>query len=435
MDVKIVVPPLGESVVEGTITRWLKAEGEPIALDEPLVEIMTDKITMQVPAPAAGTLRKVLVGADAVVPIGTEIGIIEAAEAPTNRATKAFDVEARPGEAPPTPAEQLAPEPALEFAEAEDHLARTGLHDTDGTVQAGLTAVRSSPVVRRLAREHFIDLRKLRGSGRDGRVSKEDVLAYIQQRHAVDKHADFVWPKAEDEELVPLAGVRKAIADHVSAAQRTIPHVTTFDDCDLSAAVAFRKRLGELIEKQYGVHFTFMPFLAKAAIYALRDFPLLNATLEQDARTGGDTLHVKKYVHLGLAVARENSLIVPVVKHADKMNLLQLARAMTDMAARANENRLQPEEVRGGTFTLTNAGGYGAKSSTPIIHAPQVAILGVHALVERPVVRDGQIVARPMMNLAVSFDHRVVDGAYAVQFLRRLIEYVEDPEAWIVNAV
>jgi 2-oxoglutarate dehydrogenase complex dihydrolipoamide succinyltransferase (E2) component len=435
MDVTIVVPPLGESVVEGTITRWLKEIGEPVERDEPLVEIMTDKITMQVPSPAKGRLKAILVAPDVVIPIGTAIGVLEAEGAGPGE-SMAFTVkhEVPPRAPPPVPPEQQAPGPPPELVRAAEHLQESGLHDDDGSVAAGLRAVRSSPVVRRLAREHFIDLRKLRGTGRGGRISRDDVLGYIKQRHAVDKVAGFSWPRAEDEEIVPLTGVRKAIAEHVARAQREIPHVTTFDEADLGHVVAFRKERIAAIERQHGVHLTFMPFLAKAAIYALKDFPLLNAHVEKDP-AGGDVMRIKKYVHLGMAAARDNALVVTVVRHADKLSFLELARALSDLAKRAAANQLLADDVKGSTFTLSNAGGAGALNSTPIINAPEVGILGVHAVQERPVVRDGQVVVRPMMNLALSFDHRVIDGVYAVRFLRRLAEYLEDPEAWILRAV
>jgi 2-oxoglutarate dehydrogenase E2 component (dihydrolipoamide succinyltransferase) len=439
MDVKIVVPPLGESVVEGTITRWLKEIGEPVERDEALVEIMTDKITMQVPSPAKGRLKAILVGPDVVIPIGTEIGVLEA-EGLAPGDSMAFTVRhevpapAAPPATPPVPPEQKAPTPPPEVAGAAEHLRQSGLHDDDGSVAAGLQRVRTSPVVRRLAREHFIDLRKLRGTGRGGRITREDILGYIKQRHSVDKAAGFSWPNAEDEEIVPITGVRKAIADHVARAAREIPHVTTFDEADLSRVVAFRQARVAEIERRHGVHLTYMPFLAKAAIYALQEFPLLNAHVEKDPG-GGDVMRIKKYVHLGMAAARDNALVVTVVRHADKLSFLELARALAGLARRAREDKLLAEDVKGSTFTLTNAGGVGALSSTPIINAPEVGILGVHAVQERPVVRAGQVVVRPMMNLALSFDHRVVDGVYAVRFLRRLVEHLEDPEAWILRAV
>jgi pyruvate/2-oxoglutarate dehydrogenase complex dihydrolipoamide acyltransferase (E2) component len=352
--------------------------------------------------------------------------------------TMAFSTRHELPQAPPPPPHPLPPPPTAPPAAGPEAAAgpepeHAHIHD-DGRIEAGLRAVRSSPVVRRLAREHFIDLRKLQGTGRDGRVTRDDVLAYINRRHAVDKTAGFAWPKSEDEEVVPITGVRKTIAEAMARSKREIPHCTTFDEADLSRVVAFRQARLADIEKQHGVHLTYMPFMAKAAIYALKDFPLLNAHVEKDP-AGNLVMRVKRYVHLGQAVARDNSLIVAVVKHADKLTFLDLARALSDLARRANENRLLADEIKGSTFTLTNAGGYGAMNSVPIINAPETGILGVHAVQERPVVRDGQVVVRPMMHLAVSFDHRVVDGAYAVRFLRRFVEYLEDPEAWILRAV
>jgi pyruvate/2-oxoglutarate dehydrogenase complex dihydrolipoamide acyltransferase (E2) component len=457
MDVTIVVPPLGESVVEGTITRWLKEVGEAVERDEALVEIMTDKITVQVPSPAKGKLKQILVGPDQVIPIGTAIGVLEAegaapgetmafstrhevpkAPAPPPAAAPPPSLPAPPLPAPPPPAPPPpAAGPAAAAAEDEAGAAaepeHAHIHD-DGRVEAGLRAVRTSPVVRRLAREHFIDLRKLKGTGRDGRVSRDDVMAYINRRHAVDKTAGFAWPKSEDEEIVPVTGVRKTIAEAMARSKREIPHCTTFDEADLSRVVAFRTARVAEIEKRHGVHLTFMPFMAKAAIYALKEFPLLNAHVEKDP-SGNLVMRLKKHVHLGQAVARDNSLVVTVIRHAEAMSFLDLARAMADVAKRANENKLLADEVRGSTFTLTNAGGQGALNSVPIINAPETGILGVHAVQERPVVRDGQVVVRPMMHLAISFDHRVVDGVYAVRFLRRFVEYLEDPEAWILRAV
>jgi pyruvate/2-oxoglutarate dehydrogenase complex dihydrolipoamide acyltransferase (E2) component len=315
----------------------------------------------------------------------------------------------------------------------QQQLAADGIHDPSGGVEAGLAAVRSSPVVRRMAREHFIDLRKLRGTGREGRVTKEDVLAYIAKRHAVDRSARFAWPGAEDEELVPLSGVRKVIAERMLLATRTIPHVTTFDAVDLGAVAAFRRARVERVEREHGVHLTWLHFIAKAVLYALKDYPHLNAHVEtMEGR--GDVMRVKKHVHLGMAVARDNRLIVPVAKHAESMNLLTLAKTLADLARRGNEDRLLADEVKGSTFTITNAGVFGAKSSTPIINAPEVAILGVHAVEDQPVVRDGAVVVRPMMNLALSFDHRVIDGAYAVKFLRRVCVLLEDLEGWVLQA-
>jgi len=427
MDYKVVVPPLGESVVEGTIVKWLKKEGDKVKTDDPLVEIMTDKINVEIPSPHDGVMKKHLVKLETVVEIGQAIAILEVESEVTE--AKTFETKPASGEER-VPQEQEAPEPSEEFIDSAAHHRDEGIHADENAIETGIKAVKSSPVVRRLAREHFIDLRKLHGSGRDGRVSKQDVIKYINARHTVDiTKPDFQFPDLEPEEIIPVTGVRKIISEHMVDSAFTIPHVTTFDECDMTEVIAWRRKYVDKIEDKHGVRITFMPFIAKAIIFAARDFPWINATLEDDK------LHVKKYFNIGMAVARENSLIVPVIKHCEQKSLLQIAKDMTQLAAKAIEDKLQMNEISGGTISITNAGGMGALASTPIIAKPQVAILGVHKIVERPVVRDGEIVIRPILNFGLSFDHRVVDGGYAVQFLRRMIEYLEDTDSWIVEVI
>lgn len=431
MDYKIVVPPLGESVVEGTIVKWLIKEGDPVKVDDPLVEIMTDKINVEIPSPHSGTMKKHLVPPDTVVAIGTEIAIldIEGEGAGTTTDSKAFQTAADDGKEH-IPPEQETPETDKEFVAMMAHHEKMGIHADKDSIEAGIKAVKSSPLVRRLAREHFIDLRMLSGTGKNGRVTKEDVVRYIDSRHTVDKKKpDFLWPDGEPEEIIPVTGVRKVIAEHMVKAAFTIPHVTTFDECDMSKLILWRKRYVDKIEEDHGVRITFMPFIAKAIIYAARQFPWINATYE------GDNLHVKKYFNIGMAVARENSLIVPVVKHCEQKSLLQIAKEMRELGEKANADKLTIDEITGGTITITNAGMFGATGSTPIIAHPQVAILGVHKITEKPVVRDGEIVIRPILNFGLSFDHRVVDGGYAVQFLRRMIEFLEDPDGWLIGVI
>jgi 2-oxoglutarate dehydrogenase E2 component (dihydrolipoamide succinyltransferase) len=249
-------------------------------------------------------------------------------------------------------------------------------------------------------------------------------------RHQVDViRPDFMFPNAEPEEVIPITGVRKVISEHMVKSAFTIPHVTTFDEADMSALVDWRKRNVDKIQEKHGLRVTFLPFIAKAIIYAAKDFPFVNATVE------GDSLHVKKYFNIGMAVARDNSLIVPVVKHCEQKSILELAKEMRELGDKANEDKLSVDEITGGTISITNAGVYGALASTPIIARPQVAILGVHKIVEKPVVREGEIVIRPIMTFGLSFDHRVVDGGYAVQFLRRMIEFLEDPDTWMLNVI
>jgi 2-oxoglutarate dehydrogenase complex dihydrolipoamide succinyltransferase (E2) component len=426
MDYKVVVPPLGESVVEGTIVKWLKQEGDKVKIDEPLVEVMTDKINVELPSPHNGTMKKILVQPDTVVEIGTEIAILEVEGDAVQ--SKAFQVRPESGEER-VPVEQETKAPPEEFVGTVAHHERMGIHADKDAIEAGIRAKKTSPLVRRLAREHFIDLRLIKGRGRNDRITKEDVLDYIQKRHEIDQRPGFVWPTAEDEEVIPITGVRKVISDHMTKSAFTIPHVTTFDECDMTELVNWRKNRVDKIEKQHGVRITYMPFIAKAIIFAAKDFPWINA------HNMGDTLRVKKYFNIGMAVARENSLIVPVIKHCEQKSILQLAKDMKELGDKANADKLSLDEITGGTITITNAGVYGALNSTPIIAHPQVAILGVHKIQERPVVRDGQIVIRPILNFGLSFDHRVVDGGYAVQFLRRMIEYLEDPQSWLIGVM
>jgi 2-oxoglutarate dehydrogenase complex dihydrolipoamide succinyltransferase (E2) component len=427
MEYKVIVPPLGESVVEGTIVKWLKVEGDPIKADDALVEIMTDKINVEIPSPYDGIMKKHLVDVDAVVEIGDEIAIMDV-EGETS-AAKTFQTSVDDRE-DPIPQEQEVTEAPEEFVAITEHHARMGIHSDDDGIAAGIKAVRSSPVVRRLAREHFIDLRKITGTGKGDRVTKADVIKYIDMRHEVDViQPDFVFPNADPEVIIPVAGIRKIIAQHMVNSAFTIPHVTTFDECDMSALVRWRRKYVDQIEEKHGVRVTFMPFIAKAIIFAARDFPWINATLEDD------NLHVKKYFNIGVAVARDNSLIVPVVKHCEQKSLLQIAKDMREVADKANADSLTMDDITGGTISITNAGGMGALASTPIIAKPQVAILGVHKIVERPVVREGEIVIRPILNFGLSFDHRVVDGGYAVQFLRRMIEFLEDPDSWLLEVI
>lgn len=426
MDYQVIVPPLGESVVEGTVVKWLKNEGDQIKVDEPIVEIMTDKINIEIPAFYDGVMKKHLVEIDAVVEIGDVLAVMDVEGEVTQ--AKTFDTTV--DEKEHIPAEQEVHAAPEEFVGTTKHHTHMGIHTNEAEIEDGIKAIKSSPVVRRLAREHFIDLRKIQADGKNGRVSKTAVLAYIEMRHTVDLvQPDFVFPQEEREEVIPITGVRKVISEHMTGSAFTIPHVTTFDEGDMSWIIDWRKRHVDQIEAKHGVRITFLPFIAKAIMLAAKDFPWMNATFE------GDNLHVKKYFNIGVAVGRDNSLIVPVVKHCEQKSLLEIAKGMRDLGDKAISDTLKMDEITGGTFSITNAGGMGALASTPIIAKPQVAILGVHKIVEKPVVVNGEIVIRPIINFGLSFDHRVIDGAYAVQFLRRLIEYLEAPDTWLLEMV
>ncbi|MEW5874246.1 MAG: dihydrolipoyllysine-residue succinyltransferase, partial [Candidatus Zixiibacteriota bacterium] len=427
MPTSIVVPQMGESVVEGTVGRWLKSEGDKIDKDETVVEIMTDKINVELPAITSGVLGKILVKEGTVVPVGAEIGIIlgqgESLPAGSGNGGGAGAVAQRAeAPAPKAQTEQRA-QPAPVYSATVDQSDK-----------------RSSPVVRRLLREHGIRIEDVRASGMGGRVTKQDVLNFVRGRQSspmpssapmaaarpapAPSAAYASSPAVRGEETIerlPLAGVRKVIAEHMIKSKQTSAHVMTMDEVDLTELVRVREAKKEAWKAATGVNITYMPFIAKAVVAALKEFPRVNASID------GDQIVYRKYYHLGMAVARDEGLIVPVVKFADQKSIVQIARELTDLGERARRDKLELSEIQGSTFTLTNAGMYGALASTPVINQPEVAILGIHKIQKRPVVRDNQIVIRDMMYLTVSFDHRLIDGHTAVQFLRKVCERLEDP--------
>lgn len=424
MAVSIVVPQLGESIAEGTVSKWLKAEGDKVQVDEPVVEIMTDKVTVEVPSPAAGTMGKLLVEEGTTIPVGEPIANILAegeadtapAKAPASKeAAPASSAPASTAAASPPPAPAPAPAPAAAAAQVAPRQPSNG------------SGKRSyfSPVVRRLAREHGIDPTAVPGTGRGGRVTREDMLAFIEQGGATATVGAALMPAPAGpmEETIPLAGVRKVIAERMVQSKFTATHVTTFEEVDVSAIVRLRNEYKKDILDRHGVRLTFTPFFVKAAVLALRDFPNMNATWQ-----GKDAVVVKRYYNIGVAVGRDAGLMVPVVKDAGRKNLVEVARDVNDLSERAHANRVTPEELQGGTFSITNAGLFGSFASTPIINYPEVAILGVHKIADRPAVVDGEIVIRPMTNLALTFDHRWIDGHTAVQFVVRVKELIERPE-------
>ncbi len=429
MPVSIVVPQMGESVVEGTVGRWLKAEGDPVQKDETVVEIMTDKVNVEIPAISAGTLGKILVPEGTVVGIGTEIGVILGAG------------EALPGGAgaktAPVGAAQSAPAATATVAASAAAPAVTITRPGESTNDEK----RSSPVVRRLLREHNLSLDEIPGSGGGGRVTKEDVLSFVRTRQSMPERpvAPAMTPQktksvspaspltlpvvhgTETVERQPLVGVRKLIADHMVKSKQISPHVMSMDEVDLSELVRMRDKHKEEWSEMAGANVTYLPFFIKSVVAALREFPTVNASID------GETIVYKKYYHIGIAVARDEGLIVPVIKFADQKSIIHLAREAADLAERARNNQLKPDEVVGSTFTLTNAGMYGALASTPVINQPEVAIIGMHMIQKRPVVRDNDIVIRDMMYLTISFDHRLIDGHIAVKFLRNVCRRLESP--------
>lgn len=407
MAITLRVPQMGESVVEGTINKWYVEVGQPVTKDQPIVELLTDKVNVVIPADNDGVLLQILVPVGTIVPVGKEIAIIGA-----------------PGEKP----DSIAP-PASQ-AKVAPVVAKAAPASSSVVSEEQL---RLSPAVRRLIKEHGIDVTQLRGTGAGGRVTQKDVEDYVAKQTTAPKPApaalksptataSIKYDTSKRIEEISIPRVRKLIAEHMVRSKQVSPHVTTFDECDFTRLVEFRRKHNEQIEKESGVRLTYMPFIIYFCCRALKDFPLMNASMTEDK------IIIKHYYNIGVAVAREVGLIVPVIKNADDKGIIELMRGLVDLGERARAERLTPADIEDGTFSITNAGGYGALNSTPIISQPQVAILGVHAIQKRPVVRDGQIVIRDMMNFGLSFDHRLIDGHYAVQFLRKLITYLEEPE-------
>ena len=459
MPVTIVVPQLGESVVEGTVGKWLKKEGEAIAKDEPIVEIITDKINIELPAPAAGTLGKISVPEGTVAIVGQELGVI-LAPGESLPAGGGAGVAQRP------PAQPQARPPATPAATGGG--AGAGAPSREPAPARAGTAVaeapsnddqRVSPAVRKLLKENNVDLSRIRGSGAGGRITREDVLSAIeagkvaasagaqapvgaqatQQGRAAAAApqptkaipvSSFTAPGSREEEVVQATNVRKKIAENMLRSRHSAAHCATWDEVDMTELVTLRSRLKERVKETYGVNLTYMPFIVKAVVRGLREFPMLNASMTESGE-----IHFKKYYNIGIAVHRDSGLIVPVLHDADRKTLLQISKEIEELGGRARADKLQLADIQGGTFTITNAGMFGATASTPIINYPEVGVLGVHLIQERPVVRDHRIVIRHMMTLVLSFDHRLVDGTPAVQFLHRVKELLEDPESWLLDSI
>jgi pyruvate dehydrogenase E2 component (dihydrolipoyllysine-residue acetyltransferase) len=440
----VLMPHMGESVVEGKVLRWLRREGEPVTRNETIAEVETDKADVEIPAPTDGILAKILVGEGATAAIGAELARIEPAAA----GVAALPAPARPAEPAPREAARPAPAPARPADPAPREAARPA-PGSPGPVP-GATPRVISPVVAKLLAQHQLtaaDLDRIQGTGVGGRVTKQDLLAYVERggrpeapppQDAMERGPDrsgerrgeapapAVGPlpaEAPDEpvEEVRLEGLRKAIAEHMVASVRTAPHVTTVAEVDMTELVRFRAYHKARFQEEEGVPLTYMPFILRAVIDGLRAFPMLNSSLD------GERILIRRYYHLGLAVTTAAGLVVPVLRHADRLSVRELAVAVHDLAERGRARKLRPGELSGGTFTISNPGVFGGVLSTPIIHQPQAAILNVQAIRTQPAVRDGAIVPRELMYLCLSYDHRIVDGATAVQFLQHLRGRLEHP--------
>ncbi len=444
------MPQLGESVTEGTIARWLKDEGDEVEKDEPLAEVDTDKVNAELPSPVAGTIEKFLVSEGATVDVGTEIALVAVAgEEEESSAVEAPLRESAAGETPTeefpaaeSEAQPVSADGAKQRAVAE---ARGSGGDGRGEVRDAetLRLTRSSPVVRRLAKEHDVDIQEIPGTGTGGRVTKKDIEGYIEEREAEQEAAPAVAtttaapeePSEREHERVPvyegdrgveLTSIRRAIADRMSRSKHEAPHAWSMVEVDVTGLMALRESRKEEFAEREGIRLTYMPFIVKAVVEGLKEHPVLNSVWD------GDRIVLRKQINVGVAVDLEDALIVPVIPDADELNILGLARKIDDIVRRARSGQLGPDDVSGGTFTVNNPGALGSVVSVPIINHPQAAILAAEAIVKRPMVVDDAIAVRSMMNLEVSFDHRILDGGVALRFLnavkRRLEGYRVESE-------
>ena len=400
MATEIKVPALGESVTEATVARWMKQPGEAVAVDEPLVELETDKVTVEVPSPVAGTLSEVLVAEGANVNVGAVLGRVAAGVA---AAAKPAPKAAAAAKAAPEAPKPAAPQPAA-------------------------AAATLSPAVRKMVDDNKLDPAQIAASGKDGRLTKGDVVSHLEQPAPVP--ASPSAPRAADgrgEERVRMSRLRKRIAERLKQAQNTAAMLTTFNEADMSEVMALRDRYRDTFERRHGVRLGFMSFFVKAAIAALKELPAVNAEID------GDEIVYKNYYDIGVAVGTGQGLVVPVLRDADKFGFAEVEKKIAELGRRARDGKLTIDELTGGTFTISNGGVYGSLMSTPILNPPQSGILGMHKIQQRPMVVGGKIEARPMMYLALSYDHRIVDGSDAVTFLVRIKECIENPERLLLD--
>ena len=432
------LPDIGEGVAEGEIVEWKVSVGQVVAEDDPLVEVMTDKATVEIPSPTAGEVLDIPVQAGDVVPVGTVIIVI--------------------GDAGEKPAPAAAVAAAAPAASGQAVAAGSGSVSGDGDgAPSGNGRPRAAPAVRKLAREKNIDLRLVRGTGPGGRITKGDVESFTPGAPApapVTAPAPSTpsipsaapkplaaptppplpaakpLPVGEREERLPLRGIRRKIAEHLTRSVHTAPHFTYVDECDMTEVVQLRAEAKPTAEER-GIKLTYLPFVIKALIPALREFPLLNASLDD---ASGEIV-IKRYYNIGIAVNTDAGLMVPVVHDADRKGILELAAEIQSLADHARAGKLPLEHLQGGTFTITSTGNIGGVLATPIINHPEVAIMGIHKIKPQPVVRDGEIVVRQMMNISLSFDHRVVDGAVGASFANRMIRFLQDPKLLLLESL
>jgi len=422
MATEVKVPALGESVTEATVGQWLKKPGDAVKMDEPIASLETDKVAVEVPSPVAGVLGELLVKEGDTVNVGAVIATVEAGGAGAT-AAPAKAPAAQPAAAAPSPAAAAAPVPAAAPAPAEPEVAG---------------AVTLSPAVRRLVLEHGLDPSRITGTGKDGRLTKDDVMAAIAAGSAVAAapapaaEAAPATPAASGapgraQERVKMTRLRQTVARRLKEAQNNAAILTTFNDVDMSAVIAARAKYKDLFEKKHGVRLGFMGFFVKAACMALKDIPGVNAQIE------GDEIVYNDFCDISVAVSAPNGLVVPVIRNAESMSIAEIEKTIGAFGKKAKEGTLTMAEMAGGTFTISNGGVFGSLMSTPIINPPQSGVLGLHRIEDRAVVVDGQVVVRPMMYLALSYDHRMVDGREAVTFLVAIKNAIEDPTRLLID--
>lgn len=417
MATEVLVPTLGESITEATLGEWLKKPGEAVAADEPIASLETDKVSVEVPAPVAGVMGQHAVQPGDTVSVGAMIATIESGDG----AAAAPKAEAAPAPAAAAPAAAPAPAAAQQAPAAGD---------------SNVDAAALSPSVRRAILEHGVDPAKVKGTGRDGRITKEDVVAAAGDKSAAAAPAAAPAAAtapaasaapARAEERVKMTRLRQTIARRLKEAQDNAALLTTFNDVDMTAVIEARAKYKDLFEKKHGVRLGFMGFFVKAATMALKDIPAVNAQIQ------GDEIVYHDYADISVAVSAPQGLVVPVIRDADKLSVAGVEKTIGDFGKRAKDGTLKMDEMKGGTFTISNGGVFGSLMSTPIINPPQSAVLGLHRIEERPVVRNGQVVVRPMMYLALSYDHRLIDGREAVTFLVALKNAIEDPTRLLID--
>ena len=402
MTIEIKVPAMGESVTEATISKWFKKEGDTVKRDEPLLELETDKVTVEVPSPADGAIESISAQAGATVQVGALLGAIAEGAAGAAKPAAAKPAPAAKAEAPKAP----APAPAKTDAPA-------------------------MPSAKRIAEESGIAVSSVAGTGKDGRVTKGDMLGALAARSSAPAPASAApaAPRHNEarEERVPMTRLRKTIALRLKESQNTAAQLTTFNEVDMTAVMGLRASYKDVFEKKHGVKLGFMGFFAKAVVAALKELPNVNAEIE------GDSIVYKNYFDIGIAVSTERGLVVPVVRDADRLSLADIEKAIVDFGTRARDNKLKLEELQGGTFSITNGGVFGSLMSTPILNSPQSGILGMHKIQPRPMAIGDKVEIRPMMYLALSYDHRIVDGREAVTFLVKVKENLEDPQRLLLE--